>query len=241
MFLELRPGARRAASTLLFALHRVGFTEPSASPGRWCALTAPFHPCLCLVAGPSAVCFLLHFPSRRRAQELPGPLPCGVRTFLDVRRCRLTPQPSGPLLEHRSPSSVCNAPARSFDDRSEGERTKGTTMTVMTSISDQLVDLLPRLGNSSRIVDDAVRLRQHPHPRFGTNVAKQAEELTGIALDLAASGRRPRASARSRWPRHCAQGLAPCTRWASTGSGSGRIGTATSAARSITSRTPSDS
>ncbi len=35
-----------------------------------------------LVAGPSAVCFLWHFPSARAAQALPGTLPCGARTFL---------------------------------------------------------------------------------------------------------------------------------------------------------------
>ena len=31
----------------------------------------------------SAVCFLLHFPSTRAAQALPGLLPCGARTFLE--------------------------------------------------------------------------------------------------------------------------------------------------------------
>jgi len=35
-----------------------------------------------LLAEPSAVCFLLHFPSPRGAQALPGTLPCGARTFL---------------------------------------------------------------------------------------------------------------------------------------------------------------
>ena len=33
---------------------------------------------------PSAVCSLLHFPSARAAQALPGILPCGARTFLDA-------------------------------------------------------------------------------------------------------------------------------------------------------------
>src|SRR5690606_1935675 len=37
---------------------------------------------------PSAVCFLLHFPSPYDARALPGTLPCGARTFLDTRRCR---------------------------------------------------------------------------------------------------------------------------------------------------------
>jgi hypothetical protein len=33
---------------------------------------------------PSAVYFLLHFPSPRDARALPGTLPCGARTFLDA-------------------------------------------------------------------------------------------------------------------------------------------------------------
>jgi hypothetical protein len=36
------------------------------------------------LAGPSAVCSLLHWPSAHAAQELPGTLPCGARTFLDA-------------------------------------------------------------------------------------------------------------------------------------------------------------
>src|SRR5690606_17255391 len=35
-------------------------------------------------AGPSAVCSLLHFPSARAAQALPGTVPCGARTFLGM-------------------------------------------------------------------------------------------------------------------------------------------------------------
>ncbi len=35
---------------------------------------------------PSAVYSLLHFPSARAAQALPGILPCGARTFLDAHR-----------------------------------------------------------------------------------------------------------------------------------------------------------
>ena len=34
---------------------------------------------------PSAVCSLLHFPSARAAQALPGTLPCGARTFLGAQ------------------------------------------------------------------------------------------------------------------------------------------------------------
>src|SRR5690348_5581312 len=38
----------------------------------------------------SAVCSLLHFPSARAAQALPGTLPCGARTFLDACATRLS-------------------------------------------------------------------------------------------------------------------------------------------------------
>ncbi len=44
-------------------LHGAGFAVPCPSPGRRCALTAPFHPCLSLHCGPSAVCSLWHCPS----------------------------------------------------------------------------------------------------------------------------------------------------------------------------------
>jgi hypothetical protein len=40
------------------------------------------------LAGPSAVCSLLHWPSARAAQALPGTLPCGARTFLDAHKAR---------------------------------------------------------------------------------------------------------------------------------------------------------
>src|SRR5712691_6220360 len=59
------------------------------SRGTRCALTAPFHPCLrrpALRGGGSAVCFLLHFPSRCRAWTLSSLLPVGVRTFLRTSR-----------------------------------------------------------------------------------------------------------------------------------------------------------
>jgi hypothetical protein len=40
------------------------------------------------LARPSAVCSLLHWPSARAAQALPGTLPCGARTFLDALAVR---------------------------------------------------------------------------------------------------------------------------------------------------------
>ena len=42
-------------------------------------------------SGRSAVCFLLHFPSRRRAWPLASLLPVRVRTFLDALRRRDPP------------------------------------------------------------------------------------------------------------------------------------------------------
>ena len=50
---------------------------------RGALLPSPFHPYLSATESlPSAVCFLLHFPSAHAAQVLPGLSPCGARTFL---------------------------------------------------------------------------------------------------------------------------------------------------------------
>jgi len=46
------------------------------------------------LARPSAVCSLLHWPSAHAAQELPGTLPCGARTFLDALACDATVRPT---------------------------------------------------------------------------------------------------------------------------------------------------
>ncbi len=52
-------------------LHAVGFTVPRLSPAERCALTAPFHPCLCPdESGPSAVCFLWHCPWPRNQEPV---------------------------------------------------------------------------------------------------------------------------------------------------------------------------
>ena len=54
-------------------------------PGRWCALTAPFHPYLCELRSPgppSAVCSLLPDPTGHPVLALASILPCGVPTFL---------------------------------------------------------------------------------------------------------------------------------------------------------------
>ncbi len=59
-----RTGHRPRGRRHCLALHAVGLAMPGLSPTRRCALTAPFHPCLCpAAAGPSAVCFLWRCPS----------------------------------------------------------------------------------------------------------------------------------------------------------------------------------
>jgi len=82
-----------------------GLPSRPGHPGRWCALTAPFHPYLCGQCPPSAVCFLWHFPAGHPDWPLASTLPCGAPTFLD-------PVPCGPGRGHPagSPSrQVCQA------------------------------------------------------------------------------------------------------------------------------------
>src|SRR5207249_4817260 len=50
-----------------------------ASPRIWRRVYPPKR-----AARKRAVCFLCHFPSGRPDRELPGALPCGVRTFLSA-------------------------------------------------------------------------------------------------------------------------------------------------------------
>src|SRR5690606_30579544 len=63
-------------------------------------------PCTPKSAGPSAVCSLLHFPSARAAQALPGTVPCGARTFLGIVSDDATVWPTPPwALSHAEPPS----------------------------------------------------------------------------------------------------------------------------------------
>lgn len=95
----------------LFGLAPGGVCRAGPLPDSRCALTTPFHPCHAPchpfavsgttwpaspasaplryeggkgVAGPFGGIFLLHFPSARAAQALPGTVPCGARTFLGI-------------------------------------------------------------------------------------------------------------------------------------------------------------
>ena len=77
-----RPGDTAGRGIVsLFGLAPGGVCRAGLLPGSRCALTAPFHPCLLACANVSGI-FLLHFPSARAAQALPGTVPCGARTFL---------------------------------------------------------------------------------------------------------------------------------------------------------------
>ena len=59
-----------------------------------------------------AVCFLWHFPSRCRAQALPGSLPNGARTFLEAYRCPATIRPASLQKDNRNLAR--SQPALSF-------------------------------------------------------------------------------------------------------------------------------
>ncbi|REH38764.1 hypothetical protein DFR26_0925 [Paraperlucidibaca baekdonensis] len=90
------------ASGHLFGLASSGVCRTGLLPDSWCALTAPFHPYL-IPYGPSAVCSLLHFPSARAAQALPGTLPYEARTFLPpaCRAAIVWPTPARSIRRRR--------------------------------------------------------------------------------------------------------------------------------------------
>ena len=84
------------------ALLRVGVASRRGRPRRWCALTAPFHPCLCgpPVSRRPAIGGLLSVALNRQVAPSwlsPAPLPCGVRTFLDPAAGATGPRPPGRL------------------------------------------------------------------------------------------------------------------------------------------------
>jgi len=82
MLLKAGSNAGRANGSL-FGLAPGGVCRAGLLPDSRCALTAPFHPYR-LPGGNVGGIFLLHFPSARAAQALPGILPCGARTFLGI-------------------------------------------------------------------------------------------------------------------------------------------------------------
>ena len=103
--LAANPGVQTGRATLLpyLALLQAGFSRPPCCQDAGALL--PHHFTLAL---PSRLrerkggLFLLHFPSARAAQALPGALPGGVRTFLPSEEGR---QPSLLTRPQRTPPS----------------------------------------------------------------------------------------------------------------------------------------
>ena len=93
------PGSRRAGSSILLGVAPDGVWPAAASPRRWCALTAPFHPCL----------FAPHVWARHR-RSVSVPLSRGFRrvAYATVRalRCPDFPRESPPAAARLAPSSV---------------------------------------------------------------------------------------------------------------------------------------
>ena len=97
----------------LFGLAPGGVCRAGLLPGSRCALTAPFHPCRPACAGLGGI-FLLHFPSARAAQVLPGTVPCGARTFLGTVSDDATawPTPPGWIVRPRRPDVAAATPCQ---------------------------------------------------------------------------------------------------------------------------------
>src|SRR5690606_40535549 len=76
---------RAAASPPYLVLLPVGFAVPACCQARGALLPHHFTLARTLPSADDRAAggiFLLHFPSARAAQALPGPVPCGARTFL---------------------------------------------------------------------------------------------------------------------------------------------------------------
>jgi len=101
-------------STPIWSCSGWGLPCPEALSPRAVGSYPTVSPLPRTLAGRSAVCFLLHFPSAHAAQALPGTLPCGARTFLAVSKhvatAWPTPAPSlSGLPAQRRVSCDCSA------------------------------------------------------------------------------------------------------------------------------------
>src|SRR3954464_8901045 len=76
--------------TVLLGLASGGVCPAAVSPRRRCALTAPFHPCLCAthVRPRHRRCVSVALSRGFPRVGLPTTLPCGVRTFLEGMHLR---------------------------------------------------------------------------------------------------------------------------------------------------------
>ncbi len=98
-------------------LHAVGFAMPALSPARRCALTAPFHPCLCR-ADP-AIGGLFSVALSLTSAERP--------TRMGVTHHRVLPCSDFPRALARAPAAAASTPVQlyagsGFGDRGSAER-----------------------------------------------------------------------------------------------------------------------
>ena len=177
-----------------------GLPSRPGRPGRWCALTAPFHPHLCPDSlrkpKPSAVCSLWHFPAGRPDWPLASILPCGAPTFLSEapgggrRRGHPAGSPSPPVWRARGPGAT-EIPFPRFRDESFPEGIGTCNVRV------------PRLALRRRC-----RLPEPPPPlcsRPSAETVAATRRCPG-RTGAHAGASKPRSSTRT-----------PTTRWARTG------------------------
>ena len=134
------PGLRRSGQLLVLymALLRVGFTMRSLLPGTRCALTAPFHPCLCR-ARRSGRFFQKSIRSLRCVRRSSSPLAVSV-PFLGPPRVGWRVRIPSLLFMPRSSGQEClralrglrTRPATSLS-RSPGVLSPGSPATVAPS------------------------------------------------------------------------------------------------------------
>ena len=96
-----------------------------------------FSPLPVTASGPSAVCFLLHFPSPHDAWLSASTLPCGGPTFLDtIRFRRICRTAATQSTHHRSQRYRDTPPARSEDDEEFRSENLSRTRLNVASASD---------------------------------------------------------------------------------------------------------
>ena len=106
-------------STPIWSCSGWGLPCPEALSPRAVGSYPTVSPLPRTLAGRSAVCFLLHFPSAHAAQALPGTLLCGARTFLGalLRRDCLDRLRRGGLSHIRAEGLFCRGFTRMNADQ----------------------------------------------------------------------------------------------------------------------------
>jgi hypothetical protein len=166
------------------ALHRAGFTVRATSPRRRCALTAPFHLCLCAAHvwprhRPSALCGT--FPRVSPGGRYPPPSPCGVRTFLEgmhLRDCLAREEKGTCSQESCEPHVLQRADSSSPLQTGQSARP-----------SRRKASQAPRTTSSSVTSDGSNNLRERP---------SSSGRLTATAVSVATALTRPSGRRRRR-------------------------------------------